>query len=113
MLFPDNFNIWLHKEPTDMRKSINGLSLLVANFYKHNLQSGDIFIFYNRNKDKIKAIYWHYNGFCLLQKNLDRNGFKIPKELTDVISLSKNQLLRLFDGLHFFNKKADNPDIFY
>lgn len=113
MLFPDKFNIWLNREPTDMRKAIQGLSLLVVDNFKTSLQTGDMFIFYNKRKDKIKIIYWHYNGFCLLQKSLDKSAFKIPDDLDKDFCISKNQLLRLFDGLYFINKKAGMPGILY
>ena len=46
MLFPDDFNIWLSKEPVDMRKQINGLSVIVADKFPNNIKIGDLFIFF-------------------------------------------------------------------
>ncbi len=113
MILPHDFNVWLHKEPSDMRKAINGLSILVIEHFKSNLQTGDLFVFYNRKKDRVKILYWHYNGFCILQKRLERSTFKMPEELNDPISLTEKQLARLVEGLHFVNDNKNEYDIFY
>lgn len=66
--------IWLFRKPTDFRKSINGLSALIAAEMQHNPQEG-IYIFYNRHHDKIKCLSWHKNGFILLYKKLEKGRF--------------------------------------
>ena len=50
---------------TDMRKSINGLSLLVEEQFDLDLFSGSMFAFCNRRRDIVKILYWSDNGFCL------------------------------------------------
>jgi hypothetical protein len=110
-LLPDNCKIWLNNNPTDMRKGVNGLSVIVVENFTGSLQTGDLFIFHNKNRDKVKLLYYHFNGFCLLQKILDKGVFKIPKTITQHIELNMHQLNRLFEGLHFINK--NNHDIFY
>ena len=111
MLFPDNFNIWLCSEPVDMRKQINGLSVIVADKFCKNKNIGDLFIFYNKNRSRIKILFYHYNGYCALQKILDKGIFKIPKILNTHMELNKNQLNRLLEGLYFsIDKKYE---IFY
>ena len=45
MIFPDNFNIWICSEPVDMRKQINGLSIIVADKFSKNTKVDDLFIF--------------------------------------------------------------------
>ena len=49
---------------TDMRKSINGLSIIVEEELGLDLFSGNLFAFCNRNRDIVKILYWDYNGFC-------------------------------------------------
>ena len=56
---------------TDMRKSINGLALLVEEHFRLDLFSGSLFTFCNRKRDRVKIIYWDRNGFCLWMKRLD------------------------------------------
>ena len=53
---------------TDMRKSINGLSLIVADHLERDVFSGHLFVFCNQSKTIIKILYWDRNGFCLWQK---------------------------------------------
>jgi len=51
---------------TDMRKSINGLSLIVSEQLAHDPFSGSVFVFCNRARDKLKILYWECNGFCCI-----------------------------------------------
>ena len=55
-------------------------------------------IFYNKQYDKLKMLYWHKNGFNLLYKRLEKERFKIPK-LVAARCITYEQLLWLFDGL--------------
>ena len=61
-----------------MRKSIDGLSIIVAENLGLNPSDGSIHIFYNKKYDKLKMIYWDKNGFSLLYKRLEKERFKIP-----------------------------------
>ena len=111
----NNTKVWIFDSPTDMRKSIDGLSMLVANVMNENPTNGDAFVFWNRNKDKIKLIYWHINGFCLLYKRLEKESFKIPTMLSSTIEVSTKELRWLLEGLDIITTtgyKSLNYDIF-
>ena len=69
--------IFLAPGYTDMRKSINGLSVLVDE-YDLDPFSGNLFAFCNRRRDKLKILYWDYNGFCLWYKRLEQHCFRWP-----------------------------------
>ena len=83
---------------TDMRKSIDGLCLLVSGHMDENPCSGKIFVFFNRVRDKLKLIYWSENGFCLLYKRLEKGRFQVPAS-ADSVSLTRSQLQLLLQGL--------------
>ena len=70
----------------DFRKGINGLSVLVEEQLIHNPFSGQLFVFINRRRDKIKILYWERAGFCLWQKRLEQERFKWPEHLEGVLS---------------------------
>ena len=58
MINIEQANIYLANTPVDFRKSIDGLSMIVSNEYNCNPGSGDVYVFYNKNKDKLKMIYY-------------------------------------------------------
>ena len=66
---------------TDMRKSINGLSLLVEEEFGLDLFSGSFFAFCNRKRDLVKILYWSGNGFCIWMKRLEEEVFRWPDSL--------------------------------
>ena len=91
--------IYLCREPVDFRKSINGLSLLVEELLLENPLSGHWFVFTNRQRNKVKLLYWSRNGFCLWYKRLEKQRFKWPTHLSgQPVRLSSDQLRWLLDG---------------
>jgi len=91
---------------TDMRKSINGLSLLVADQLELNPLSGHLFAFCNRKRDMIKILYWDRNGFCIWHKRLEKDRFLWPKTAEDVLRVQGHELTWLLDGLSLDQQTA-------
>lgn len=84
---------------TDMRKSINGLSAIVESSFRLNPFEGALFVFCNRNRDRLKVLEWDGDGFWLHFKRLERGRFRWPSEgETSTISLSGEELKTLLDG---------------
>lgn len=91
--------VYLALGTTDMRKSINGLSLLVEEQFELNLFSDSLFAFCNRRRDMVKILYWGENGFCLWMKRLERDRFRWPKREEDVMEIDETALTWLLQGL--------------
>ena len=72
--------VYLCREPIDFRKQIDGLSVLVELELGLSPFASALYVFTNRQRNKIKALYWHRNGFCLWQKRLEAQKFAWPKE---------------------------------
>jgi transposase len=87
---------------TDMRKQINGLSIIVEEELKINLFNKNLFIFCNRNKKRLKILYWDKNGFCLWLKRLEKDKFPWPKNEEEAKEISFDELKMLLDGINFF-----------
>lgn len=91
--------VYLALGNTDMRKSINGLSIIVEQAMDLNPFSGDMFVFCNRRRNIIKILYWDRNGFCLWHKRLEEHRFKWPESEQEVLSIDQGQLQWLLYGL--------------
>ncbi len=92
--------VYLHREPVDFRKSINGLAVIVEAEMNLAPFSGALFVFCNRRRDKLKLLYWDTSGFALWYKRLEQEKFKWPRKLDDaVITVSEAQLHWLLAGV--------------
>ena len=92
--------VFLHRKPVDFRKSINGLSAYVEQEIQQDVFRGQVFVFCNKGKDKLKVLYWDKTGFALWYKRLEKDRFKWPdKEAGEVVTLSNEQWQWLLSGL--------------
>ena len=84
----EDIKIYLRLEPTDMRKSIDTLSILVVEVLELNPSSGHLFIFRNRQADKLKILYYEQNCFNLWYRRLEKGKFVFPKDKNGHIEMS-------------------------
>jgi len=94
--------IYIRPGTTDLRKAINGLSAIVQEEMKQNPFSGSVFIFSNRERKIIKAVYWDRNGFWLSQKRLEKDRFPWPQDASEARELTAEELHMLLAGIDFF-----------
>ena len=98
----DGLKILVGTEPIDARKSIDSLSSLVNEYFNDNPQSGNLFIFFNKSKDKVKILYWEHTGFVLHYKRLEKHRFKVPNRTNPShFEITETQLHGLLAGLDF------------
>lgn len=98
-LFHDVPAIFLHRDPVDFRKAINGLCVIVESAMAHSPYEPALFLFCNRQRDKMKIVYWDETGFCLWYKRLEQAKFSWPRKSDDaVLSLTEEQLHWLLRG---------------
>ncbi len=90
--------IYLRREPVDFRMGFRGLGVLVEQGLDHNPFDGGLYVFTNRQHNKIKCLYWEDNGFVLYYKSLSEEKFKWPKREDKVITLTGQQINWLLDG---------------
>ena len=102
--------IYLHREPVDFRKSINGLTLIVEQEMQLSPFGDALFVFCNKSRDKLKVVYWDRTGFALWYKRLEKDKFKWPrKHAKVVISLSDEQWHWLLSGLDVTQLRTHQP----
>jgi len=97
---PSNTKVFLALGATDMRKAINGLSVIVSEQMQMDTFSGSLFAFCNRKRDILKILYWDKNGFCLWQKRLEKDRFKWPESEKEVMDIGGHELSWLVAGLN-------------
>ena len=98
---------FLYSQPTDMRKSFDGLSGLVISGLGQNPMSGDVFIFINKTLNRIKLLRWEHDGFVLFYKRLEKETFEMPAVAAGQKSLPLNygQLAMLITGISLKNAR--------
>jgi transposase len=69
---------YLYREAADMRKGADGLSGLVRMGMDRDPLSGEVFIFVNRRRDKMKLLVWEHSGFVVWYKRLEAGTFELP-----------------------------------
>ena len=99
--------VYLALGSTDLRKSIDGLAVLVKEGFDLDPFSSGLFVFCNRKRDKIKILHWEHNGFWLYYRRLERGTFKWPQEPGGTpVKISRRQLRWLLDGLPLQQRQA-------
>lgn len=101
-----SIKVYLAPGNTDMRKSIDGLSIVVSQHLALDPFSGQLFAFCNRKRNMVKILYWDINGFCLWHKRLEKHTFRWPTSKADVMTIGKRELTWLMDGLSIPQKNA-------
>jgi len=105
-MFPElaSINIYVRPGRTDMRKQVNGLSVIVQDYMKEDPLSGNLFLFCNGKRRILKALYWDKNGFCLWQKRLEKHKFPWPDTEEEAKEISAKRLEMLLKGIDFWHE---------
>lgn len=102
LAFPPGSRIYLALEPVDMRKQFNGLWSLAAEHLRIDPFGGALFVFTNKDRDRVKLLYWDGTGAWVLAKRLEKGRFTWPKTAGDdprKIALEPAALTMLLAGI--------------
>lgn len=110
MIFSMSDPIWLHPQPVDFRKQLDGLIILVSDALEKNPASGQLFLFRDRTGKKIKILWWDRNGFWLFYKRLEKGKFIFPRSNEASLSITRDQFSWLLSGLDYL-KHSMLPEI--
>jgi transposase len=97
--------IFLRRAPTDMRKSFDGLSGIVRGELGRDPLSGDLFVFVNRRRDFVKALYWERDGLALWSKRLEAGTYAFPFGGAGGRLITSGELGALLSGLDLASAK--------
>jgi transposase len=99
--FAPHLQIYLHTRPTDLRKSFDGLSGLVRSVFAAEPTAGGLYLFLNRRRDRLKALWWDRDGLALFYKRLEAGTFeRLPAaDEAAVLEIDAAQLAMLLSGV--------------
>ena len=102
LTLPPSVHVYVAAEPTDMRKSFDGLSAIVAERFRANPLCGHLFVFRNRRGDQVRILFWDRTGYCILAKKLARGRFHLARQPPDGathIEVEAAELALMLEGI--------------
>jgi transposase len=93
--------LWYCPTPVDMRLGFDGLHALVSHRLQGDPFSGHLFIFRNKNADRLKVLYWGGHGLCLWCQRLEAGRYHFPEATPDKpsLELTAGQFQMILDGI--------------
>ena len=102
--------VYLHRDPVDFRKAAVGLSQLVEYDLSRNPFDGSLYVFCNKQRNKLKILHWDQTGFVLWYKRLEKEKFNWPRdEAESVVLIDESALRCLLSGLPIRPPKGHTP----
>lgn len=99
--FPAAIRIYVAVRPVDMRKSFNGLWSAVSELLREDPKSGAVYCFVNKDRTRVKLLYWDGTGVWVLAKRLEQGRFSWTAADDDrtKIALAPEALSMLVNGV--------------
>jgi transposase len=91
--------IWVYLQPQDGRKGMDGLAAVVRTHLGRDPLGGDLFVFRNRRRDRLKILAWQGDGFALYLRRLERGTFAFPSGDTADLSITTTELAMILGGV--------------
>ncbi len=104
---PPSVRVFVARGATDLRKSFDTLAALVCDIVDEDPQSGHLFVFINRRKDRAKVLWWDRSGYCLLAKRLEHGQFHVYDRVGTEgrYEVTASELALLLDGIDLRGSK--------
>lgn len=76
MFFPEGqIRVHLYGQPADMRRSFDGLQVLVRQGLGCDPLDGSLYVFVSRRATQMRVLYFDRSGFCIWGKRLEAGRF--------------------------------------
>ena len=83
LTWPPTVRICVSTQPTDMRRSFDGLAMMTRENMGQDPLSGHLFVFFNRRGDRVKIMFWDRSGFCIWYKRPEQGVFRLPQSIVN------------------------------
>ncbi len=77
LTLPPSVRIFVCLEATDMRKGFDGLAAATREVIGEDPLSGHLFVFFNRRRNRVKALLWDRSGLCIWYKRIEKSRFHL------------------------------------
>jgi hypothetical protein len=96
-----SLSYYLYNGSTDMRKSFDGLGGMIGDKLSRNPMSGEVFIFINKRRDRIKLLHWETGGFTLYYKRLEAGTIELPAwdPVGSCFQIEWSELVMMVEGI--------------
>jgi transposase len=100
-----NLRIFVCTSPIKMNLGFDRLMGVAQATFDQDPMSGHLFLFFNRQRDRMKILFWDLDGFCIWYKRLEVGVFQLPvaTEGEQGVELDCSQFNRLLGGLDLRN----------
>lgn len=105
LMLPPSVRIFIAAQPADLRRSFDGLAALTREVIRQDVMSGHLFVFANRNADRVKILFWERSGFALYYKRLEKGTFHLPPSDAASVEVDAAELALLLEGIDLAGAK--------
>jgi len=101
LTLPPTVRIFVAVQPVDMRRSFDGLAGMAEQIARMDPRSGHLFVFFGRERNRVKVLFWDRTGYCLFYKRLEQGTFRLPivPKDTTAIELAAADLALILEGI--------------
>jgi transposase len=104
LMFAGAPSVFAYTQPTDLRKSFAGLVGLVERELGQTVESGHLYLFFNRRRNSLKVLFFTGDGLAIFYRRLERGTFEMPQALaaTDSVlgvELRMSELAMILEGI--------------
>ena len=100
LTLPARTQVYLCTVAVDLRKSFDGLCGIVESVFQRNVLEGHLFLFINKRRDRVKALWWDRDGLAIWYKRLELGTFRFPAATNGgSVEIRAADLAMLLDGV--------------
>lgn len=103
--WPPAVRVFVHTQPTDMRRSFDRLAWMAQEVLHQDPFSGHLFVFVNRGGDRMKILFWDRSGYALFYKRLEEGVFHLPAQEGNGVEIDVPRLTLILEGLDLAGAK--------
>jgi transposase len=101
-MIPHGVEVFVALDLIDLRWGFNRLSGVVAEKLRRDVRCGALFVFFGKQREAMKVVFFDGSGLCLFYKRLDKGTFRVPMPPVDgaaAMEISERELDDLLDGI--------------